>query len=66
VELIVHYHGHWVPFRTPRTETDGHFEVEYQFEGGVGNFPFRAVVPAGQAGFPFSSGSSNKVDVRTD
>jgi hypothetical protein len=66
VDLIVHYRGRWVPFRTPRTEPDGHFEAEYQFEGGVGRFPFRAVVPAGQAGFPFTSGSSNVVDVTTD
>ena len=65
VDLLVHYRGQWVPFRTPRTEPDGHFEVEYQFEGGIGRFPFRAVVPAGQAGFPFSSGRSNMVDVTT-
>jgi hypothetical protein len=40
--------------------------VVYQFEGGVGRFPFRAEVPGGQAGFPFASGSSRVVDVSTN
>lgn len=66
VDLLVHYRGRWVPFRTPQTDAHGHFEVEYQFEGGVGRFPFRATVPAGQAGFPFSRGYSKVVDVTTD
>jgi hypothetical protein len=65
VDLLVHYRGQWEPFRTPRTDPSGHFEVEYQFEGGIGRFPFRAAVPAGQAGFPFSSGYSKVVDVTT-
>lgn len=63
VDLLVHYRGQWEPFRTPRTDAGGHFEVVYKFEGGVGRFPFRAAVPAGQAGFPFSSGYSKVVDV---
>ncbi len=65
VDLLVHYRGQWEPFRTPRTDAHGHFEVVYQFEGGIGRFPFRASVPAGQAGFPFSSGYSKVVDVTT-
>ena len=65
VDLLVHYRGRWEPFRTPQTDRYGHFEVEYQFEGGVGRFPFRAAVPSGQAGFPFSSGYSKVVDVTT-
>jgi hypothetical protein len=65
VDLLVHYRGQWEPFRTPRTDAHGHFEVIYQFEGGTGRFPFRAAVPAGQAGFPFSSGYSKVVDVTT-
>jgi hypothetical protein len=65
VHLLVHYRGRWEPFRTPQTDRYGHFEVEYQFEGGVGRFPFRATVPSGQAGFPFSSGHSKVVDVTT-
>jgi hypothetical protein len=65
VHLLVHYRGRWEPFRTPQTDRYGHFEVEYQFEGGVGRFPFRATVPSGQAGFPFSSGYSKVVDVTT-
>ncbi|HEV3072150.1 MAG TPA: hypothetical protein VGY76_12085 [Solirubrobacteraceae bacterium] len=65
VDLLVHYRGRWEPFRTPQTDRYGHFEVEYQFEGGIGRFPFRASVPAGQAGFPFSSGYSKVVDVTT-
>lgn len=66
VDLLVHYRGQWEPFRTPRTDSHGHFEVVYQFEGGTGRFPFRATVPVGQAGFPFSSGYSKVVDVTTN
>jgi hypothetical protein len=65
VDLLVHYRGRWEPFRTPRTDSNGRFEVVYQFEGGVGHFPFRAEVPAGQAGFPFSEGYSKVVYVIT-
>jgi hypothetical protein len=65
VELLVHYRGHWVPFRTARTNGHGHFHVTYQFEGGVGRFPFRALVFAGQSGFPFNAGRSRVVGVRT-
>jgi hypothetical protein len=66
VNLLVHYRGRWEPFRTPRTNSHGRFSVLYQFQGGVGRFPFRAEVPAGQAGFPFGSGSSRVVDVSTN
>ncbi len=65
VDLLVHYRGRWEPFRTPRTNAHGRFRVVYQFEGGVGRFPFRAEVPGGQAGFPFGSGVSRVVDVST-
>ncbi|HEY7934844.1 MAG TPA: hypothetical protein VID48_13570 [Solirubrobacteraceae bacterium] len=66
VNLLVHYRGRWEPFRTPRTNSHGRFSVLYQFQGGVGRFPFRAEVPAGQAGFPFGSGNSRVVDVSTN
>ena len=66
VELLVHYRGHWEPFRTPRTDAAGEFQVAYQFQDAIGHFPFRAETPAGQAGFPFSSGSSKEVYVATD
>ncbi len=66
VDLLVHYRGRWEPFRTPRTNSHGRFRVLYQFEGGVGRFPFRALAFGGQAGFPFSSGESGAVDVTTD
>lgn len=65
VDLLVHYRGRWEPFRTPRTDRHGRFRVPYQFEGGVGRFPFRAEVPGGQAGFPFGSGNSRVVNVST-
>ncbi|HEX5308925.1 MAG TPA: hypothetical protein VFW38_07585 [Solirubrobacteraceae bacterium] len=65
VDLLVHYRGRWEPFRTPRTNRHGRFHVLYQFEGGVGRFPFRAEVPGGQAGFPFGNGDSRVVDVIT-
>jgi hypothetical protein len=66
VELLVHYRGHWEPFRDPRTESSGHFQVVYQFQGGVGRFPFRAEVFGGQAAFPFTHGNSGSVDVTTN
>ena len=66
VDLLVHYRGRWEPFRTPRTNSHGRFRVAYHFEGGVGRFPFRAEVPAGQAGFPYDSGNSQVVGVSTN
>ncbi len=63
VELLVHYRGHWEPFRAPRTNAAGHFRATYQFEGAIGRFPFRAEVPAGQAGYPYTSGYSPPVTV---
>jgi hypothetical protein len=65
VDLLVHYRGRWEPFRTPRTNSHGRFRVLYQFEGGVGRFPFRALAFGGQAGFAFSSGESGVVHVST-
>ena len=65
VELLVHYRGRWEPFRTPRSTATGRFAVSYQFEGAVGRFPFRAEVPGGQAGYPYNTGYSNTVTVRT-
>ncbi len=66
VELLVHYRGHWEPIRDPRTDSSGHFQVVYQFQGGVGRFPFRAEVFGGQSGFPFTHGDSGAVDVTTN
>jgi hypothetical protein len=66
VDLLVHYRGHWEPFRTPRTDAAGGFTVVYQFEGARGRFPFRAEVPPSQAGFSFGRGLSGVVDVVTD
>jgi hypothetical protein len=66
VELLVHYRGRWEPFRDPRTDASGHFQVVYQFEGGVGRFPFRALVFGGQSEFPFVHGESRLVDVSTN
>jgi hypothetical protein len=66
VNLLVHYRGHWEPFRTPRTDAAGRFAVVYQFEGALGRFPFRAEVPPSQAGYAFGRGLSEVVDVVTD
>jgi len=66
VELLVHYRGHWEPFRDPRTSSNGRFHVAYQFQGGTGRFPFRAEVFGGQAAFPFTHGDSGAVDVTTN
>ena len=65
VDLLVHYRGQWEPFRTPRTDADGRFSVPYTFQGAIGRFPFRAEVPGKQAGFAFSRGLSEVVDVAT-
>jgi hypothetical protein len=65
VDLLVHYRGRWEPFRTPRTDAHGRFHVAYQFQGGVGRFPFCAEVLAGQADFPYAAGRSQVVDVST-
>ena len=66
VELLVHYRGRWEPFRAPRTDSRGRFQVVYQFQGGIGRFPFRALVFGGQGGFPFTTGESKAVDVTTN
>jgi hypothetical protein len=65
VELHVYYRGHWEPFRTPRTKPDGHFTEKYQFEDSIGRFPFRAEIPAGQQGFPYTNGRSKEINVTT-
>ena len=65
VVLLVHYRGAWVAFRTARTDSDGHFAVRYQFQGAAGRFPFRAQAPGGQTGFPYASGTSAAIAVRT-
>ncbi len=65
VELLVHYRGRWEPFRNPRTDRHGRFRVAYQFQGGVGRFPFRALVFGSQGGFPFTPGESRTVNVTT-
>jgi len=66
VELLVHYRGRWEPFRNPRTDSRGRFQVVYQFQGGIGRFPFRALAFGGQAEFPFLQGESGAVDVNTN
>ena len=65
VELLVHYRGQWVPFRTPRASPSGRFKALYQFQGATGRFPFRALAPARQVGFPYASGYSNTITVRS-
>jgi hypothetical protein len=65
VELLVHYRGRWEPFRDPRTDAHGRFHVAYQFQGGIGRFPFRALVFGSQGGFPFALGESRTVNVTT-
>ena len=65
VELLVHYRGRWVPFRDPTTDHYGRFHVAYSFQGAEGRFPFRAEVPGGQSGFPYSRAASPTVTVST-
>jgi hypothetical protein len=63
VELLVHYLGHWEPFRSIRTTKTGRFRVVYQFQGGRGTFPFRARVRGHQQNFSFTLGQSKVHDV---
>jgi hypothetical protein len=63
--LLVHYHGHWEPIRTPRTKSNGQFKIKYTFEDAVGRFPFCIEIPAGQANYPYTAGYSNTVNVST-
>jgi hypothetical protein len=65
VELLVDYRGYWEPIRTPRTKRNGSFTLNYKFQDAVGRFPFRLEIPAGQAGFPYTRGYSNTVNVNT-
>jgi hypothetical protein len=65
VELVVHYRGTWQPIRTPlRTDRHGRWHITYQFQGAKGRFPFKATVPAGQAGFPYTTGNSRIVNIK--
>ncbi len=43
----------------------GTFHAEYQFQGSVGTFPFRAEIPAGQTNFPYTRGYSNTINITT-
>jgi hypothetical protein len=65
VELLVHYHGEWVPFKTRFTDAKGRFKVAYEFKGSEGVFPFRAIVPRGQTALPFGEGKSPRITVAT-
>jgi hypothetical protein len=66
IDLLVKYRGRWVPIPASRTDAAGRFAVEYKFQGATGRFPFRVKIPAGQAGFPFTSGYSNTAYVTTN
>jgi 5-hydroxyisourate hydrolase-like protein (transthyretin family) len=63
VELLVYYEGQWQPIRTPRTTGAGSFRAVYQFHQAYGQFPFKAGVRGGQAGFPYRGGYSGAVEV---
>ena len=65
VELLDLYRGRMEPFRTPRTDAHGRFQVRYHSEGAIGSFPFRARVRGGQLGFPYAAGVSQTRSVRT-
>ena len=66
IELLVHYHGEWVPLHISlRTNRHGSFHVAYKFHDAVGRFPIWAKVPSGQTGFPYGRGYSNIINVAT-
>jgi hypothetical protein len=65
VQILVHWHGHWELLRNPRTNSNGYFHAEYQFQGSIGAFPFRAEIPTGQTNFPYTHGYSNSITIHT-
>jgi hypothetical protein len=65
VQILVHWHGHWELIRNPRTNSNGHFHAEYQFQGSIGTFPFIAEIPSGQTNFPYTRGYSNAINITT-
>jgi hypothetical protein len=65
VQILVHWHDHWELIRNPRTNNNGSFHAEYQFQGSTGTFPFRAEIPTGQTNFPYTRGYSNTINITT-
>jgi hypothetical protein len=65
LDVLVRYHGEWVPVPSHNTGSHGNFMIKYRFHGGIGEFPFRVEMPGGQASFPYTEGYSNTVDVKT-
>lgn len=63
LDVLVYYRHRWRPIPAPRANASGRFRFKYRFEGAIGTFPFRVLVPAGQAGFPYSGGYSRAVSV---
>jgi hypothetical protein len=60
-----HGQGELEPIRDPRTNNHGYFHKAYRFHDAIGDFPFCAEIPAGQAGFPYTFGASNTINVNT-
>lgn len=65
VELRIYYRGEWVVLGTPRTDRKGRFHFAYPFHGAVGRFRVKAEIPSGQAGYAYSYGHSQQIDVTT-
>jgi hypothetical protein len=63
--LEVFFHGRWVSMPATRTRSDGRFRLRYQFQHAKGIFPFRVRALSDDVAFPYSAGTSRRVDVRT-
>jgi hypothetical protein len=61
----VHYRGQWDPIRVPRTNSNGYFHIEYQFQHAIGRFPFLIEIPNGQTNYPYTNGYSNTINITT-
>jgi hypothetical protein len=66
VELQAYARGHWLTFRTVRADArSGRWRYTYRFSATRGSvrYRFRAKVPR-EAGYPFETGTSRRVEVR--
>lgn len=66
MELLVKYRGSMESLgHGLRTSRSGRFKMTYRFQGARGSFPIRAAVPGGQAGFPYTTGTTKAISVRS-
>ena len=65
VELLVHYRGHWEPFRDPRTDSRGRFRGRLPIPGRNRAVPIPCGGVREPGRLPIRTGESRAVDVTT-